>query len=278
MKVYDCFGFFNELDLLEIRLNILNPYVDYFVIVESTRTFNGNPKKLYYDENKERYAQFKDKIIHIKVENMPDPTGGNAWIPEVFQREQISRGLKNCVDGDIIMVSDMDEIPNPRVLTNAIEYLHKNTLTDKLSRKLNMGYKFSVMNQKLYYYYLNGLTGVIWKGTTLCDFKTLKEKFGGNPHTMYRANKKAKAFDNGGWHFSYLGGAESIRYKIKSYAHTELDNELYTNPEEIKARVENGEDLFDRTQKITYVKVDSTFPEFIVKNMDKYSKHIKKVD
>jgi len=277
MKVYDCFGFFNELDLLEIRLNTLDPYVDYFVLVEATTTFNGNPKRLYYNENKERYSKFKDKIIHIIVDNMPPIVNGNAWGPEVFQREQMARGLIKCNDGDIVMVSDLDEIPNPDVLPDAIENLHKTTIGDRLMRKFNIGFKFSVFNQRLFYYYMNGYTDTIWKGTTLCTFKTLKEHFEGNPHKMYRANEKATAFDNGGWHFSYLGGAEAISYKIKSYAHTEFDNALYTNPEEIKKRVETGFDLFDRRQKVKYVKIDNTFPKYLVNNIEKYAKHIKNI-
>ena len=103
------FLFFNELDLLEIRLNVLNDVVDKFVLVESTQTFNAQPKPLYFEENKERFAKFSDKIIHIVCDedftNEPNP-----WVIEHKQRLHIARGWKDCQDDDVIMISDADEI------------------------------------------------------------------------------------------------------------------------------------------------------------------------
>src|SRR5690349_20249777 len=113
---YDCFTFFNELDLLEIRLNVLNPIVDKFVLVESTRTHQNKPKPLYYQQNAARFSAFKDKIIHVIVDDFPDFgewKEAHSWILERHQRNCISRGLSQCKKGDVIIISDLDEIPDP---------------------------------------------------------------------------------------------------------------------------------------------------------------------
>jgi hypothetical protein len=126
MKIIDCFIFYNELDLLNYRLTILNEYVDYFVIVESTHTFTGFQKKLFYDENKDLFKEFNEKIIHIVVEDVPfkfpdiDITKGQQWGNEFHQRNCMKRGIDIINDKlnseDIILSSDLDEIPNPMIL------------------------------------------------------------------------------------------------------------------------------------------------------------------
>jgi hypothetical protein len=108
-KVYDCFSFFNELDVLEIRLNELDKYVDYFVLVEMTVTHKGDPKPLYFEQNKKRFDKFLHKIIHIVVADYPQVN--DPWIREHYQRNCIERGLNNCNNNDIIIISDVDEIP-----------------------------------------------------------------------------------------------------------------------------------------------------------------------
>ena len=114
MKIYDCFSYWDEDLLLELRLNILNDYVDYFVIVEGNKTWQNNYKKLRFDISK--FSKFKDKIIYIPVEDMPD--GDNPYLRENFQRNCIFRGLKNTTEDDLIIISDLDEIPNPKVINN----------------------------------------------------------------------------------------------------------------------------------------------------------------
>jgi len=109
MKIYDCFSYWDEDLLLDLRLNVLNEYVDYFVIVEGNKTWQNNPKKLRFDIDK--FPNFKKKIIYIPVENMPD--GNDPYLRENFQRNCISRGLRNSTAKDIIIISDLDEIPNP---------------------------------------------------------------------------------------------------------------------------------------------------------------------
>jgi beta-1,4-mannosyl-glycoprotein beta-1,4-N-acetylglucosaminyltransferase len=121
-RVYDCFTFFNELDLLELRLTELSGLVDRFVIVESTLTHMGAPKPLYYADNKERFAAFRDRIIHIVVDDMPDAAAEkDPWVREVGQRNAIARGLSGARPSDRIIVSDLDEIPKPVALRAALD-------------------------------------------------------------------------------------------------------------------------------------------------------------
>ena len=109
-KIYDCFSYWDEDLLLDIRFNILNDYVDYFVIIEGNKTWQNNDKKLRFDINK--FQKFKDRIIYIPVEDMPD--GDNPYLRENFQRNCISRGILKAQDEDLIIISDLDEIPNPK--------------------------------------------------------------------------------------------------------------------------------------------------------------------
>jgi len=123
MKIIDCFIFYNELDLLTYRLNILDDIVDYFVIVESTHTFTGKEKQLYFNENKHKFERFNEKIIHIVVDDFPfrNPNGNEVWANEYFQRNAISRGLErihNLDMDDIIIIADLDEIPAPKILSD----------------------------------------------------------------------------------------------------------------------------------------------------------------
>ena len=129
MKIIDCFGFYNEFDLLKYRINLLKDVVDYVVIVESTHTFVGNEKVLYFDEFKKEFPSYNTtRIIHIIVDDFPHKApdielspdyNSQQWINERFQRNCISRGLDQISDlenEDIIIVTDLDEIPDPRTL------------------------------------------------------------------------------------------------------------------------------------------------------------------
>jgi beta-1,4-mannosyl-glycoprotein beta-1,4-N-acetylglucosaminyltransferase len=135
--VYDTFIFFNELELLELRLNELSDVVDRFILVEATRTFTNKPKPLYYAENKHLFSKFNHKITHIIVEDLPE--SDNPWILERFQRNCISRGFNNMSDDDIIMISDTDEIPRAEIVkevTNKLKSENKNSLIHNIIHKI----------------------------------------------------------------------------------------------------------------------------------------------
>ncbi len=268
--IYDCFAFFNELDLLEIRLNELNSVVDKFVLVESTRTFQKKNKPLYFEENKERFAPFLDKIIHIKLNHFPNFfykfRTPNSWDYDNYQKDQIKQALKNCHPDDVIIYSDLDEIPKPDKIREYKDY---------------QGFK--VFQMRHYYYYLNGLEVVsqsdpvpkYWQGSVMCHYKnfsTIKKL------RMQRDTdkfSKGKIIQDGGWHFAYLGGVEKIIAKINAYTHTEHNQTEYKNPEKIREQIENGSGLFDNDLVIQYQTIDFTYPRFIYNNYEKLKHLIK---
>jgi len=286
MKIYDCFIFYNELTLLELRLRELYDYVDHFVLVEATKTHRGEDKPLYYQENRKRFKEWEDKIIHIVVDDMPKVgfsygknwkinsiLKGGPWKLESYQKRQIPIGLKDCEEGDIIMISDLDEIPNVKKFPEMIDKLEKE--------------KIVFFNTKLYYYFLNGFANKTWIGTRVCKFKTLKRMFNLNINRFRHLwniklrikmyfGKKIYMIENGGWHFSYLGNIQNIIKKISSSCHFEKDIPENKVPEEIKEKIERGEFLYG--EKITYIPIDEGFPKTIQDNVDKYLRYIKEVD
>jgi beta-1,4-mannosyl-glycoprotein beta-1,4-N-acetylglucosaminyltransferase len=285
--IYDCFTFFNELDLLEIRLNILNDYVDKFVLVEATKTHQGKDKPLYFEQNKHRYKKFLDKIIHIVVDDMPEYNGNNSWELEHFQRNCITRGLKECKEEDIILISDIDEIPNPpKILEN------KNLEGIKIFR------------QKMFYYFLNCINAsngnrFRWNGTIMINYADLKipqelREISMKMSCLFHSKIVHKIYwhlwklinldlkgiklifiEDGGWHFSYLGGVEMIIKKLESFAHTEYNKETFKDAKSIENAINNGKDIFGRNFIYKFIPLDNTFPEYILSNQNLYLHLIK---
>ena len=257
--VYDCFIFFNELDLLEIRLNILSPVVDKFVLVEADRTFTNENKIFFFEENKEQFEPFLEKIIYIKITDY-ELEYKSAWDMEFYQRNKIHEGIKNCQENDVIIISDIDEIPNPDEI---IKYKHG---------KYGLG--LSCLRLVFFYYFLN-YQKIIKKYFYMAKIITFSAYVNGKwtPQKI-RDGKNDSMIKKGGWHFSYLGGYEMIKYKIKSFAHQEFNNEKYVN-EKIIEKIRKGYDLFDRKgYRFVPVKIKKrTFPEYIVDNQEKY-KHL----
>ena len=139
MKIYDCFSYWNEDLLLDLRLNILNAYVDFFVIVEGNKTWQNNSKKLKFDKNK--FKKFEHKIIYIPVEDLPD--GKDPYKRENYQRNAISRGLAKATDDDLVIISDLDEIPNPNVIQN-----FKKVMRFAVFKQNHYYYKFNLRSEK----------------------------------------------------------------------------------------------------------------------------------
>ena len=286
-KVYDCFCFFNELDLLELRLNILDDYVDYFVISESSVTHTGQPKPYYYEENKKRFKKFNNKIIHLKIEDTPndfvnlpitDTTTADGqcvlliqdfiktqtnrfnrrtqthYGRDFYQKECIRRGLLNCNDDDIILSSDCDEIPNPLILKESFD-------------KLISEGGFYMFSQMMYYFYINILKETQWKGTRMGLYKDLKNfsynELRGNPQ---------ENINNGGWHFSFMGGADKVKTKIQSYSAQELNNTRVIDS--IESNINNNIDPFFRGN-LNKVSIDESYPKYLLENLEKYSSMIK---
>jgi beta-1,4-mannosyl-glycoprotein beta-1,4-N-acetylglucosaminyltransferase len=275
--VYDCFMFFNELDLLEIRLNILSPLIDYFLLVESNRTFSNKPKSMYFEDNKSRFSLFLNKIIHIKITNYPehDDEMSNPWFVESYQRNTILEGLKHCKPEDIIILSDLDEIPNPETI-----HLYK-------ERKLSGIHK---LRQLRFNYYINYQCILrYWYGTNILNYQDIiennaeKYKYSyndivieslnhGTTPTKIRNLSDVPVIKSGGWHFSFLGGLDNIIYKLTSFSHHEDYRREYKDEKLLYHRIKRGIDLFrPKDTRFTPVKIDKRFPEYIRANKHKYS-------
>ena len=258
MKIFDCFMYFDEEIVLDLRLNTLNEYVDYFIIVESSFTHKGDKRKLKFNHNK--FSKFKDKIIYLIYDKEP---GGieiikenesedeksrkyifNAIYRENGQRNFISEGLGQADDDDFILISDVDEIPN-------LKEANLKNLKDKLI----------FFNQEMFYYKFNlKLPNNNWTGTRSCKKKYLQSpqwlrniKVRNFP--FYRLDtffskirySNIKFIDNGGWHFTNLKSAEQIRHKLKSYLH---HREFEINPlsiKEIENLIKNKKAIYDLT-------------------------------
>ena len=302
VKIYDCFPFFNELELLEIRLNELYNFVDYFVICESTVTHSGKPKPLYYEKNKERFKRWQDKIIHLVYKPkksdmvfrffdwishfkfMKNNTAGRIysmfglgrWRIESGQRDYLLNGLKNAKDEDIIFLSDVDEIWN----SDLIKKLNKNLLNNEVV----------YLKQSMFYYYLNGKAKQIWDAANIVRYKKLKEiksidkvrnwkisqKVIGALFKIYPAKKKENIWENAGWHFSYLGGLKKIKEKIESTSHFENDFNSMKSNKSIINKINKGIFWAGNGIRLEYVKIDKSFPKTIQKNTKKYAHLIKK--
>ena len=291
MKIYDCFMYFDEEVVVDVRLNTLNEFVDYFVIVESIYTHKGDLRELKF--NHKKFEKFKDKIIYIVDEetypqtdeiNTEDSEGEksrkaifNAAYRENGQRNLITRGLKKANDEDIIMVSDVDEIPK----------------LSELNFK-NINEKIILFKQDMFYYKFNlWLPNLIWTGTKACKKKNLVNpqwlrNIKDRKYSFFRIDTffsktkytSIKVINDGGWHFSNIKTPKEIEFKLRSYLH---HREFDLNP----LSVTQIDEIIRNKQAIYDLKVDKTvnkigngsilenfelnkLPEYIVTNKNKF--------
>ncbi len=261
MAIYDCFQYFNEDHMVDLRLNILNKFVDYFVISESTKTHQGKDKKLNFDIKK--FSKFRDKIIFVvadykKIINFKRHTGGESPI-EQHQRNSLIEGVKNASSEDLIILSDSDEIPDLTKMP-----------------KINFNKKFVAFAQKMFMYKLNlqNLDESNWIGSKITKKKYIKSmqslrdlKFKNYP--FWRLDKLDQQIIYGGWHFSYLQSPAQILHKIKSFSHGEFNNENL-NERNIEEKIIKNEDIFQRGTNLKKINIDESFPEYIIKNKEKF--------
>jgi len=246
-KIIDCFTFYNEFDLLDYRLNILDKHVDYFILVESTHTFVGKEKPLLYNENKELFKKFNHKIIHIIVDDFPHKFPNinfekeEQWVNENFQRNCISRGLDkiNLNDEDIITITDLDEIPNPKLLNEIKE------------NKVNID--TAIIEMDFYYYNLNSKMDHQWHYSKITSYKNYIKL--GLSLEQIRQNMSFEVIKNAGWHLSYFMDENLIKNKIINFAHQEYNNDNFININKIKERINNHRDLFDRPIEVTNIDI-----------------------
>lgn len=285
--IYDCFTFFNELDLLEIRLNILNDIVDKFVLVEATKTHQGKDKPLYFSENKNRFEKFLPKIIHVVVDEYPDYEGKSTWVLEHHQRNMIAKRLKSCKPNDTILISDLDEIPNSEKIA---EWKNKSGI--------------KIFRQKAFYYFLNCINtsngdSYRWNGTVMLNYSEIQKPQELRELSMtllslyhqklihrifwhfwkfFKLDLKGKKIifvPDGGWHFSFLGGVDAIIKKLEAFAHDEYNKQEFKDAKSIEAAISSGKDIFGRNFSYRFIQVDNSFPKYILENKSKYSHLIK---
>ncbi len=265
--IYDCFQFFNELDILKIRLHVLSPVVDRFVISEATETFSGLKKPLYYEENKAMFAEFEDKIIHVVVEDTPQ---GGTHERDTFQKNAVTRGLAGCTDDDIVIFSDLDEIPNP----DKIREILQNFQEDKI-------YHFA---QRLFYCYLNmeevsgsllsyagefeGVARKKWIGTKMLSYKLLRDQHLLLGELRFPERKEIGIrVEDGGWHFGYMGGhgekdiRKRVQEKVVSAAHQEYNSKHVLS--NVTDQIKDGKDIFGRNAQFVRCEIDESFPAYI---------------
>ncbi len=263
--IYDCFSYWDEDLLLDLRLNILDNYVDYFVIVEGNKTWQNNPKKLQFKIDK--FEKFKDKIIYVPVTDLPD--GVDPYLRENHQRNSIIKGLKNSKENDLIIISDLDEIPNPEKLIS-----------------FDVKKRFAVFKQKHFYYKFNlqSAKHPHWYGSRICVKKYLKSpqwlrnlKFKKRPFWRIDKLRLNNIIESGGWHFCNLKTPEKLLYKYKNLCETndpvsfkEKIDEKFLDLDEIKQRIVKKKDIIGREDNFNKIEIDKSFPIYLQNNINLY--------
>lgn len=265
--VVDVFPFFNELELLELRLRMLSPFVDQFVLVECPQTFSGKPKPLYFQENQSLFSAWKNKIVHHvinkPIESEVDlaerlqsseassldrwilqetttsvlATGEFHWKQEFFQKESIRKAIPKLKDDDLVFFGDLDEMWNPRM------QFHWDT--DLLFR----------LKQDVYSYWMNNKSSEEWTSA----FFTAHKNLGGrslNDLRMNSAGMQICVVSDGGWHFSYQGGANRIQQKLESFGHQEFNTPKIKR--KLGKRLAKQKDVLGRSLK--FKKLEDNLP------------------
>ena len=250
MKVIDSFIFYNELDLLLYRLTVLDPYVDYFVLVESTRTFSGETKPLFYEENKELFREFHTKIVHIVVKDSPIQT-------KVHDDRALSLSNEDC-----IFTSDLDEICDPE----RMKELRNGTL--EFDRTYLNRFELD-----MYYYNLNSRVQGGWHGLKLITYMAYKNvKLSFQDMRTWEHSHPVPIVKKGGWHLSYFGNAARIQMKLKSFSHQEFNYDQYTNLESIEKNMNNSTDILYRPN-FELLKVSVKDNTYLPPQYETYLKH-----
>jgi hypothetical protein len=270
-KIYDCFTFYNEHELLELRLRELYAHVDHFVIVESNQTFTNRPKPWNFDIA--QYPEYADKIIYVQVEDMPN--SANAWDNEHHQRDAILRGLDDAKDNDVIIVSDVDEVLRPA----AVDYLRTSEQTIFALRMPLYNFKFNYMRENPGRYdvwamaarrsVLDNTLGKI----TPNSLRDLRHSFHAAPHQL--VNNGCEVVEHAGWHFSYFGDDAYVADKIQNFSHQEANRPELIEQISVEASIANRKE-WDRSSSNFYVvvAVDNYFPRTVTANPDRYRQYI----
>jgi len=269
-EIYDCFTFFNELELLKLRFEELYDVVDHFVIVESRISFTGKEKPLYFAENAEKFEKYKDKITHIVIDHFPGLTGDaekDHWAREAYSRNVFLKGLTNCKKQDLIFISDLDEIPSAAIIPKIKQSLEN----EQMKRSNKKGPLIYSLNMRLFMYDLNRENFSGWSGGSKATTYAVVKKLSPWGIKIYHHNLKhdLHIVENAGWHFNTMGGKEKALYKWlltgPLFDAEEALNELGKNEtllqQSYEGQVKNNTVL---------VPIDAGFPKYIRENLGHY--------
>ena len=298
-KIFDVFLFLNELDLLEIRLETLFPIVDYFIITEINETFSGKPKKLIFEKNKNRFKKYLKKIIYNPVTKIElEKLKSDKWVNyisdfnislkhkhsarparniqsslqrEIMHRDSAILGFFNLAShDDFILLSDLDEIPNPKAIIEIVQ------------KKISKPHYFRM---NWYLYWINNKISKPWFGTVMFYFKDIK---GSSLDNLRLASSNEDLVpglivNDGGWHFSYLGGSEAIKEKLYAHPFQGYKAQLAILLDKFKIRsikktLKNNRDLLFQNRNLSIIEIDENFPPAILHNQEfinKYSYNFK---
>ena len=251
MRYFDCFTFFNELELLKIRCEELKHLNVTHVLVEATTTHTGLPKELYFEKNKELFSEYN--IRHIIVDDLPN--NGDNWLAENFQRDCILKGLYDANDEDIVIVSDLDEIPR----WQTVQYYQP-----------KMGVASIQMDK--FSYYLNCLEGSqSWGIGKIATWELLKKT---TPNKLRNSHETFFSIYYGGWHFAWLGGVDRMFTKLDSFAHQEANTAALRDG--LEKKYETGQSLWGKDYW-RFIEIDKSFPKYLYEHQEDFKSLIKEV-
>lgn len=272
--VIDCIPFFNELDILKLRLHILDPLVDRFVIEEATHTFSGLPKDLCFEKNREMFEEFLPKITYLVVDNSPKEISTHER--DKFQKNALAKALTDASDEDVLILSDVDEIPNPAVLQELVKRFDPDKIYHLAQRNfycyLNMeevsGNLLSITGE------FPGVERRMWLGTKVFAKKNIPESGIIDLREISPEDPRSVRIADGGWHFGYMGSCHEtdvsrrVGTKVVAAAHQEYNTEDVLA--EVKDRLILGEDIFGRNAVFQWAVVDESYPQYLLEHKSEY--------
>ena len=272
--VIDCIPFFNELDILKLRLHILDPLVDRFVIEEATHTFSGLPKELCFEKNREMFEEFLPKITYLVVDNSPEEISTHER--DKFQKNALAKALTDASDEDVLILSDVDEIPNPAVLQELVKRFDPDKIYHLAQRNfycyLNMeevsGNLLSITGE------FPGVERRMWLGTKVFAKKNIPESGIIDLREISPEDPRSIRVADGGWHFGYMGSCHEtdvsrrVGTKVVAAAHQEYNTEDVLA--EVKDRLILGEDIFGRNAVFQWAVVDESYPQYLLEHKSEY--------
>lgn len=268
MKIYDCFTFNNEFDLLELRLRELYDHVDHFVLIEANRTFQNREKPLYFMEEMKRFESWLDKIIHYTVADMPEDT--DTWGRERHQRDAIVRAAEDADPNDIIMIGDVDEIPRVETIKKL-----------KSSTQSIWGFRMPLFNFKFNYMMCTQDYYSVWSGAIRKALLQSPEDFRRMRHILNQCplnfkDDNVQIVEHAGWHFTYLGNEDFARSKIQSFAHDETNQPEILDQLDIEDSIQRGVGIIrtNNDYRFATVHLDDYFPKTVINNIDSYKDKI----